>query len=238
MEEKVYSKTLKICGMTEEDVRSSIGNLMETEDKLDYTLTARTGEVEIQLSSKEKEPVKKVTRELKLRFGSSIFTTDPNVTLEEAIIQLLTEQKMTITTVESCTGGLVSARLTEVPGSSHVFKQGLVTYSNRSKRKMIGIKKALLKKYTAVSEQTAYEMVRRGAEITESDACISVTGYAGPEGGENGEPVGLVYIGCNVKGQIEVKECHFEGDRRSIREQAVAEALVLLRKCILENYQI
>lgn len=242
-ENKVYMKTVKICGMTEEKIRDTISDLL-AEENLIFDITSKTGEVAIRLSAKgetheeQKERVKRATREVKLRFGSSIFTTDPNATLGETIIQLLEEQKMTVTTVESCTGGLVSAVLTEVPGSSHVFKQGFVTYSDRAKRKVIGIKKALLKKYTAVSEQTATEMARRGAEITGSDACISVTGYAGPEGGENGEPVGLVYIGCSVKGKIKVEEFHFTGDRKSIRRQAVVEALVLLRKCILENYQI
>lgn len=244
MQSYSYSKTVKICGMEETQVREKITDLLSAQSKVVFMFITGPGEVDIRISSQSeqeeeaKSRVKSVVRELKIRLGSSIFTTNPNVTLEETIVQLLKEQKMTITTVESCTGGMVSARLTDVAGVSEVFKQGFVTYSNRAKRKLIGVKKMTLKKYTAVSEQTAWEMARGGALMTESDVCVSVTGYAGPEGGEHGEPAGLVYIGCNVKGKIAVEEHHFEGDRRTVRELATVSALTLLRRCILENYQI
>jgi nicotinamide-nucleotide amidase len=239
-----YVKTLKICGMDAQQVRNQIQDLPGDQTNVTITLTAKLGEVSIQVTAqaedaeKAKTCGKRVVRELKIRFGSSIFATNPETTLEETVVDLLKEQKMTVTTVESCTGGLLSARLTDVAGASGVFKQGFVTYSNRAKRKWIGVKKMTLKKYTAVSEQTAWEMARGGASLTESDVCVSVTGYAGPDGGEDGQPVGLVYIGCNVKGKITVEEYHFTGDRRAIREQAVVHALTLMRKCILENYQI
>lgn len=239
-----YSKTVKICGMEESQVRGQIHDLLTAQDKLVFMFTSSPGEVDIRISAQSekedeaKSKVKDVVRELKFRFGSCIFTTNPNVTLEETIVALLKEQKMTITTVESCTGGMLSARLTDVAGVSEVFKQGFITYSNKAKRKFVGVKKMTLKKYTAVSEQTAWEMARGAAILTESDVCVSVTGYAGPDAGEDGQPVGLVYIGCNVKGKIEVEEFHFEGDRRAVREQAVVHALILLRKCILSNYQI
>lgn len=239
-----YVKTVKICGMEEYQIREKIHDLLAAQEKVVFMFTDKPGEVDIRVSSQgeqqdeAKARVKRVVRELKIRLGSCIFTTNPDVTLEETIIELLKEQKMTLTTVESCTGGLLSACLTDVPGASEVFKQGFVTYSNRAKRKFIGVKKMTLKKYTAVSEQTAWEMARGGSILTDSDVCISVTGYAGPGGGEDGQPVGLVYIGCNVKNNIEVEEYHFSGDRRTVREQAVVAALTLLRKCILENYQI
>lgn len=239
-----YSKTVKICGMEEAEVQEKIHDLLTADEKLIYMFSSAPGEVDIRIRSRSeqeedaKSRVKRIVRELKIRLGSCIFTTDPKVTLEETIVQLLKEQKMTITTVESCTGGMVSARLTDVAGVSEVFKQGFVTYSNKAKRKMIGVKKMTLKKYTAVSEQTAWEMARGGAVLTGADVCVSVTGYAGPEGGEDGQPAGLVYIGCNVKGKIAVQEFHFTGDRRTIRELATVHALTLLRRCILENYQI
>lgn len=238
------SKTVKICGMEEQEVREKIHDLLAVQEKLVIMFSSLPGEVDIRISAQSekedeaKSKVKAVVREMKIRLGSCIYTTNPNVTLEETIVELLKEQKMTITTVESCTGGMLSARLTDVPGVSEVFKQGFVTYSNRAKRKFIGVKKMTLKKHTAVSEQTAWEMARGGAVVTESDVCVSVTGYAGPDSGESGEETGLVYIGCNVKGTIKVEEFHFEGGRKEIREQAVVQALVLLRKCILENYQI
>ncbi len=239
-----YSKTVKICGMEEEEVQRQLQDLLTEQNKLVVMFQSVPGEVNIRISAQSekeeeaKDRVKSVVRELKIRLGSCIYTTNPKVTLEETIIQLLKEQELTLTTVESCTGGMLSARLTNVAGVSAVFKQGFITYSNKAKRKFVGVKKMTLKKYTAVSEQTAWEMARGGAILTNSDVCVSVTGYAGPDGGEDGQPVGLVYIGCNVKGRIEVEEFHFSGDRREIRELAVVKALTLLRRCILENYQI
>ena len=239
-----YSKTVKICGMEEEEVKRQLQDLLAVQNKLVVMFQSVPGEVNIRISAQSekeeeaKDRVKSVVRELKIRLGSCIYTTNPKVTLEETIIQLLKEQELTLTTVESCTGGMLSARLTNVAGVSAVFKQGFITYSNKAKRKFVGVKKMTLKKYTAVSEQTAWEMARGGAILTNSDVCVSVTGYAGPDGGEDGQPVGLVYIGCNVKGRIEVEEFHFSGDLREIRELAVVNALTLLRRCILENYQI
>lgn len=239
-----YAKTVKICGMEEGQVREEIHDLLSAQEKVVFMFSSGYGEVDIRISAQAEQAedakarVKNVVRELKIRLGSCIFTTKPDVTLEETIVQLLKEQKMTLTTVESCTGGMLSARLTDVAGVSEVFKQGFITYSNRAKKKFVGVKKITLKKYTAVSEQTAWEMARGGAALTDSDVCVSVTGYAGPDMGDNGEPVGLVYIGCNVRNNISVEEYHFSGDRRAVREQAVVSALTLLRKCILENYHI
>lgn len=239
-----YEKTVKICGMEETEVRGKIHDLLTEQENVVFTFFTTPGEVDIRISAESeqeeeaKRRVKSVVRDLKIRLGSHIFTTSAKVTLAETIVGLLKEQKMTITTVESCTGGMVSARLTDVAGVSEVFKQGFVTYSNKAKRKLIGVKKMTLKKYSAVSDQTAWEMARGGAALTDADVCISVTGYAGPETGAEDQPVGLVYIGCNVKGKIEVEEFHFSGDRRMIRELATVNALTLLRRCILENYQI
>ena len=238
-----YTKTVKVCGMDRQELEEKIQDLLSTQEHLTFTFTSLSGEIDIQISAKtekeeDKRSVKEVIRELKIRLGSCIFTTSSKVTLEETIVELLKEQKMTVTTVESCTGGMLSARLTDVAGASLVFKSGFVTYSNKAKRKFIGVKKMTLKKHTAVSEQTAYEMARGGAVLTGADTCVSVTGYAGPDSGEEEQPVGLVYIGCSVKGKVEVEKFYFKGDRKAIREQAVVSAVTLLRSCILKNYRM
>lgn len=238
-----YTKTVKVCGMDRQELEEKIQDLLSTQEHLTFTFISLSGEIDIQISAKtekeeDKRSVKEVIRELKIRLGSCIFTTSSKVTLEETIVELLKEQKMTVTTVESCTGGMLSARLTDVAGASLVFKSGFVTYSNKAKRKFIGVKKMTLKKHTAVSEQTAYEMARGGAVLTGADTCVSVTGYAGPDSGEEEQPVGLVYIGCSVKGKVEVEKFYFKGDRKAIREQAVVSALTLLRSCILKNYRM
>ena len=157
------------------------------------------------------------------------------VSLEEAVVDLLREQELTVTTVESCTGGLLAGRLVNVPGVSEVLKQGFVTYSNKAKRKLVGVKKATLRESGAVSEKTAREMARGAVLATGADAAVAVTGIAGPEGGTKEKPVGLVYIAAAVRGQTYVQECHFTGDRVKIRESSVAAALTLLRKGILET---
>ena len=156
------------------------------------------------------------------------------MTLEQAVIGLLQEKGLTLTTTESLTGGMLSARLTNVPGASDVFKQGLVTYSNRAKRKLLDVKKSTLKKEGAVSKKTAKEMAKNGARITGSDICISLTGNAGPTAMEE-KPVGLLYIGCAYHDQVTVQEFHLTGQRAKIRENAVVKALTMLRECILSE---
>ena len=146
------------------------------------------------------------------------------MTVEEDVIRRLAEKNMTVTTVESCTGGMVAAALTSVAGSSAVFRQGFVTYCDQAKHRLVGVRKKTLKKYTAVSKKTAKEMAEGGARKAKADCCLSVTGYAGPDSGL-GEPVGLVYIGCSVKVKTKVKKYLFQGSRPEVRTQAALEAL-------------
>ena len=189
-------------------------------------------------ASDEKEArklLKPMLKELKKRFGSHIYATNEATTLEESIVALLKEKNLTLTTAESCTGGMLSARLTNVPGVSEVFKQGFVAYSNRAKRKLLDVKKNTLKTYGAVSEKTAKEMAKNGAFITGSDICVSITGLAGPDGGTETTPVGLVYIACAYQNELRIREFHFKGNRQKIRELSTVNALTLLRSCILEK---
>ena len=147
---------------------------------------------------------------------------------EQKVVAALKERGLTMTTVESCTGGMIAAAVTSVAGSSSVFQQGYVTYCDAAKHEMAGVRKKTLRKYTAVSRQTAKEMAAGGARAAKADCCISVTGYAGPPSGEPGEEVGLVYIGCAFRGKVKVKECHFSGTRGEVREQAKQKALKML----------
>ena len=127
----------------------------------------------------QRKQLKPMLKELKKRFGSHIYATNEATTLEESIVALLKEKNLTLTTAESCTGGMLSARLTNVPGVSEVFKQGFVAYNDSIKRKLLDVKKNTLKTYGAVSEKTAKEMAKNGAFITGSDICVSITGLAG-----------------------------------------------------------
>jgi PncC family amidohydrolase len=150
----------------------------------------------------------------------------------EAVVNKLKDAGMTVTTVESCTGGLLSATLVDVSGASDVFYQGMVTYANEAKVRLVGVKEATLQAHGAVSEETAREMAEGGAKAANADAALSVTGIAGPGGGTKEKPVGLVYIGCYVNGKTIVKKNLFTGNRREVREQAVETALKLLLECL------
>ena len=238
----IYSQTVKISGVGESKAESMVEDLISEQSNPTIATYAKTGEVHLRVTAtaqdekEAKKLVKPVVKELKGRFGSHIYTTDSDVTLEKAVVDLLAANKLTACTVESCTGGMLSARLINVPGVSEVFKSGYVTYSNKSKRRLLGIKKNILVKHGAVSEQIAREMAKTAAALARADVSVSTTGIAGPDGGTPEKPVGLVYIGCNVCGRITVKECHFHGSREKIRESTVAAALALLRECILQYY--
>lgn len=158
-------------------------------------------------------------------------------TLAETVVELLKENHMTVTTVESCTGGLLSATLVDVAGVSEVLHQAYVTYANEAKQSLVGVCEETLKAYGAVSEQTAEQMAEGGALAARADAALSVTGIAGPDGGSEEKPVGLVYIGCYLKGRTVVRKNLFQGSRREIREQSVEAALLLLKECLLKEQE-
>lgn len=236
----IYSQTVKICGVGESMAETRVKDLIDAQTNPTLATYAKTGEVHIRVTAsaentkEAKKLTKPVVKELKARFGEDIYTTEEDVTLEKAVEELLLANKLTLTCAESCTGGLLSARLVNVPGSSEVFRSGLVTYSNKAKRRLLNVKKSTLQKHGAVSARTAEEMAKGAAALSKCDVTVSVTGIAGPDGGTREKPVGLVYIACDVKGKVTVKEYHFSGSRAKVRESAVSAALTLMRSCILE----
>ncbi len=174
--------------------------------------------------------------------GNEVMSVENNVDtreekrpLEQKIIQLMTEHQLTLSAAESCTGGLLSARLINVPGASAVYEAGFVTYANKAKHKLIGVKKKTLKDYGAVSKETAKEMVKGTLKETGADYAVAITGIAGPGGGTEEKPVGLVYIGCGRKHHIVVKQYHFSGERMQIREAGVENALNQLWEVLKED---
>lgn len=238
----IYSQTVKVCGIGESKVEHMIEDLINAQSNPTIATYAKIGEVHMRVTARadeEKEAkklVKPLVKELKTRFGNHIYTTQEEVTLEKAVVDLLLANHLTVSTVESCTGGLLAARLINVSGVSEVFKTGYITYSNKSKRKILGIKKSALEKHGAVSPEIAKEMAKGASIFTKADVTVGITGIAGPEGGSEEKPVGLVYIACNVCGRVNVKECHFSGSRMKIRESSVSSALSLMRESILAYY--
>lgn len=146
----------------------------------------------------------------------------------------LRRQGLKLVTAESCTGGLIAAVLTEIPGSSDVLERGFVTYSNDAKIEAIGVPRALIEKFGAVSREVAVAMAKGALAHSKADIAISVTGVAGPGGGTDDKPVGLVYLSALRRGQDGVtEECRFGVTSRSaIRIASVGEALGLIRQVI------
>lgn len=238
----IYSQTVKLCGVGESKAETMVKDLIDAQTNPTIATYAKTGEVHIRVTAKAdtvkdaKKLIKPVVKELKSRFGYDVYSTEEDVTLEKAVADLLQANELTVTCAESCTGGLLSARLINVPGISDVYKCGCVTYANKAKRKLLGVKKSTLQKHGAVSSQTAEEMAKGAALAYKADVSVAITGIAGPDGGSEEKPVGLVYIACSVKGKVTVQKYQFVGNRSKVRESAVTAALTLMRKCILEYF--
>lgn len=238
--EIIYSRMVKICGIGESQVAEEIQDLIEKQTNPTIAPYAKTGEVHLRITAKAedekkcKEMIKPIVHELKKRFGKDVFATKEEKTLEEAVVDLLKEKNMTLSLAESCTGGAVAARIVNVPGASEALICGFVTYTNRAKRKCLGVKKSTLKNEGAVSAKSAKEMAKGGAKAAETDVCLSVTGLAGPGGGTEETPVGTVFMGCCCAGKTTTREFHFTGNRSRIRGQAVAQALTFIRDSLLE----
>lgn len=141
------------------------------------------------------------------------------------LINFLREKGYTITTAESCTGGLISATLVNVAGASYVLNEAYVTYANSAKEKLIGVRHETLCEHGAVSEQTAYEMAKGAAKAASADCAIAVTGIAGPDGGTEDKPIGTVYAGYYVCGRIVVERYQFDGDRHEVRQQTALKTI-------------
>ncbi|MBQ7976658.1 MAG: nicotinamide-nucleotide amidohydrolase family protein [Clostridia bacterium] len=150
----------------------------------------------------------------------------------EKTINYLIENKISIATAESCTGGLIAKTVTDFPGVSGIFAEGYVTYSNEAKMKNLGVKKDTLDAYGAVSEQTAREMAEGVRRVSGADVGVSSTGIAGPDGGTPAKPVGLVYIACSTEHGCTVRELHLSGCRDDVRKKTVTEVFTLISDSI------
>lgn len=240
--EMIFSRMVKICGVGESAVEEKLLDLIENQTNPTIATYAKVGEVHVRVTAKVKSEeeakslIKPVIKEIRSRFGDYVYSTREDETLEGAVVELLKKYGLTVTTAESCTGGMLAARLINVPGVSEVFKEGFITYSNKAKRKQLDVNKGTLKKYGAVSEQTAREMAKGGVFATTADVCVAITGVAGPDS-DGEKPVGLVYIACYMNEKVWVEHYNFRGDRGKIREQSVVKALDLLRRAILDNYR-
>jgi nicotinamide-nucleotide amidase len=155
--------------------------------------------------------------------------------LEEAVARLLEQYNITISTAESCTGGMLGSMLTNVPGISRFYREGIISYSNEAKVALADVPKALIAAKGAVSDEVARALAEGVRKKAEADLSVAITGIAGPTGGTQEKPVGLVYIAVTDRNMTESREFRFSGDRHTIRERASLTALNMLRLHILEN---
>ena len=237
----IYSRVVKLVGVGESKVAEEISDLIAMTNPTVATY-AKTGEVHIRVTAsaanddEAKALVKPVVKKLKAMYPDNVYSTNADETLERAVVELLSKNGLSITAAESCTGGLVCGKIVNVAGASEVFRGGYITYSNKQKRNVIGVKKSTLEKYGAVSEQVAAEMAKGVLEVSKADVAISTTGIAGPGGGSPEKPVGLVYIGCAVKNKVYVEKFNFSGSRNKVRESTVVAALSMVRKYVSSEY--
>jgi len=160
---------------------------------------------------------------------------EKGITPEEQLVTLLRERKYTVTTAESCTGGLIAAEIINVPGASWVVNQAVVTYSNEAKHRLLGVPEEILRDRGAVSRETAKAMAEGAAAFAGAEMSLISTGIAGPDGGTPEKPVGLVYLACCLNGKTKVIRKNFAGSRAAIRRKSVRAALHLALSCLEQD---
>lgn len=227
---QIYIKDIITYGIGESTLENTVKDLF-TEEGIFYEFLVKDYGtlIRLQTSSKNKKSVEKIVKKLYNRISEFIIGED-NDRLENTIYECLNSGKkpLTISTAESCTGGMIASKLIEVPGISENFIESIVSYSNEAKIKRLKVKKETLKKYGAVSEEVAREMLAG----LKTDVAISTTGIAGPGGGTKEKPVGLVYIGIRVKDEVKIFRRELKGDRNKIRQRAMMHALYNLLKIL------
>ncbi|MBE6681509.1 MAG: competence/damage-inducible protein A [Ruminococcaceae bacterium] len=231
----LVSSNVNIIGMGESSVEEKLYDLMTKSKNPTLAPYVNEGEVRVRVTARGKNEVEarklisKTVEEVKTVLGRVVYDVD-SPSVEHSLVKLLSEKKKTIATCESCTGGLVSASITAVPGSSEVFGFGVCTYANEAKMRLVGVKADTLEKYGAVSEQTAMEMAEGVRKLSGADIALSLTGIAGPGGSSDEKPVGLVYLGVSVGDKLYAKRMllgqHATRDREYIRKLAVKNALM------------
>lgn len=238
----LHSVMVKICGVGESMAETMIEDLIEGQNNPTIAPYAKPGEVHFRITAKAdtlekgEEILAPVVEELKNRFGNYVYSIKEEENLEDVIVAKLLEHNLTLTTAESCTGGMAAARLVNVSGVSGCFKEGFITYSNEAKIDKLSVSPETLEAFGAVSPETAKEMAAGAMKNTNSQASIAITGIAGPDGGTIDKPVGLVYIGIGLQDEIKVYPCNFYGNREKVRENAVVYALNQLRLNLLTYY--
>jgi len=228
IEQRVY----KVAGMGESSVEEAIGEKVLAIPGIELGYCARPGEVDVRIIGKP-EPIQQADAIIRSALGFSIFST-ADETLEEVVVRLLTKRNQTLATAESCTGGLIANRITNVPGASIVFIAGYVCYANQAKINMLDVDPKLVERHGAVSESVARTLADHARSCARCDYALATTGVAGPTGGSPEKPVGTVYIAlASAELETIVKKFFFPTDRETFKQLAAQAALDLFRRKIL-----
>ncbi len=239
----IHSKSLRIFGVGESAAEEMLKDIIKNQTNPTIAPYAKTGEMELRLTAKAEtvekaeEMLKPLEKDVREILGDFIYAEGEDATMQKTLVELLIKNKLVLATAESCTGGLVAKKITDVSGASEVFHCGAVTYSNEKKEQLLGVSGETLKKHGAVSEQTALEMSKGVKERMDADIGIGITGIAGPGGGTKEKPVGLVYISICAGDVHKAWKLNLTGTRDVVRERASLYAMDIVRRYILTNFK-
>ena len=244
---EIYSKFVRLFGIGESSMEKEIIHLIESQSNPTIAPYVKDGEITLRVSALAQNPIeaedlmKPFIDELHRILGDYIYTIGDE-DLKSITCRLLMENNIKISIAESCTGGMIASYITEVSGISKIFDMGIVTYSNNSKVELLSVKESTLDEFGAVSSQVAEEMALGVLNRSGSDIAVSVTGIAGPEGGTEEKPVGLVYIGFafkdGTKNIVESKKFIFKGERQKIRIMTALNVFDIILKYIKSRYSV
>ena len=233
----ISSKTVRTIGVVELQIQEAIRTIT-IPSGLEVGLYPNLMAVDVSLTMtghpprKAQQQLDRLERALRRRLGEAVYGRDDQ-TLEDVVSEMLMRRRLTLAVAESCTGGLVADRLTNVPGSSRYLIMSVVAYHNRVKQELLGVSPSALTRYGAVSSQVAAAMAQGARRRAGTDVGLAITGIAGPTGATSSKPVGLVYMALADRRRTRVKRFHFHGDRRAVKEQAAQMALDWLRRWAL-----
>ena len=231
----IASRTLKLFGMGESAVEAKLRDRMNALTNPTLAPYAKTGEVELRITAKAatveeaRSLIVPVEEEVRDMFGPLVYGADV-ASMEAVVLGLLKEKGLTLGTAESCTGGLVAKRMTDLPGSSAVFKGGVVSYTNEVKAGVLGVPQAMLDEFGAVSAQVARAMAQGARRVLGCDLAVSLTGVAGPDPDDRNNPVGLIYVALDTPEGTRVRELHLINGRARIRTVAATNAFDMVRR--------
>jgi nicotinamide-nucleotide amidase len=238
----LFRRTLKITGRPESEVDAVVQPVYSPWTRQDVpistTILAALGQIELHLTASAADAAQgnvaldRAVAQLQDALGPSVYSVDGRP-LEAVVGAMLKDRGMTIAVAESCSGGLLASRLTDVPGSSAYFERGVVCYSNRAKTELLGVADGMIREHGAVSEPVALAMAEAVAARSNANVGVGITGIAGPDGGTPEKPVGTVVVAVSVEGQTKVRTLKLFGGREMIKFQSAQAAMNMLRLMLM-----